>query len=481
MIVFYTKFNVIDSFDIKSLLNEAFGCVPGMKNVPESFKKIHWEGEEHGEWRAERNFLAFETDMDKRIVAFRIAIVDENDELWTMDIALREENKEIQFRLAREKKIISADYNNGFRIPFLFKKIIRDGIGGEDNGIQISDRPLYINKENRFLMEDIYNNKKVYSLPIVYVSKLFQRNEKTQENYALDVQELARDLAGCAHVLVEEADIASILKMNTEGKNAYNGAVDIFYEDDTFRYKCREEESINKFRFVISHAVYSRISMRNIDEECSLSALRINKAKKIIQNSDYEKMILKLENERLESKVKEADDLIESVSEELKQKDRDINSLQNKNRALQDSLERKNEGKNNVVFLEHTEKDYYEEEIKCTVLKCLNKYIGNTGEEGKRKRQYHILKDIIESNNISDEGAKIKETLMSVLRKNRLNKEDINKLKEIGFEQQKGSHDKYVFSGDDRYIITVSKTPSDFREGENTAHDAVKLIFGDLW
>ena len=51
MIVFYTKYNVIDSFSVQSLLSFAFDCVNGMRNVPESFKNCSYNGDESREWK----------------------------------------------------------------------------------------------------------------------------------------------------------------------------------------------------------------------------------------------------------------------------------------------------------------------------------------------------------------------------------------------------------------------------------------------
>ena len=96
----------------------------------------------------------------------------------------------------------------------------------------------------------------------------------------------------------------------------------------------------------------------------------------------------------------------------------------------------------------------------------------------RERRDYHILKDIIDNNEYSEVGNHIKSEILRIIKKNRLNKADVNDLKGIGFEVQQGGHDKYVFHGDDRYIITVSNSPSDYRGGENLAHEAVNLIFG---
>lgn len=51
-------------------------------------------------------------------------------------------------------------------------------------------------------------------------------------------------------------------------------------------------------------------------------------------------------------------------------------------------------------------------------------------------------------------------------------------LEEIGFAlSEDGKHIKLVFAEDPWYTGTLSKTGSDFRAGDNTAHDLLRSIF----
>ena len=84
----------------------------------------------------------------------------------------------------------------------------------------------------------------------------------------------------------------------------------------------------------------------------------------------------------------------------------------------------------------------------------------------------------MDNNTFSEIGENIKKDMMRIIRKNQIGKADLSELKGLGFEVQQNGHDKYVYKGDDRYIITVPSTPSDSRDGENLAHEAVNLIFG---
>lgn len=483
MIVFYSSIKVVETFKIPDLLKHSFDCVTGMRDVPDSFKNITWDcSTESGEWKHERNIMSFEIDAEKKVVAFRISTVDKNDELWTIDLVLKEYENNLQVRLAREKREISVVYDNKFNIPYIFKKLIRDGVGGIDNNIPINDKPLFINTSNISIIEKIINGKAKYDLPIIYVSHLFENDD-----YYLDVSELAKDMAGSAHVIVEESsDISYILRNITDEKNAYNGAIDVFYSNNnSFRYLKNAESNANQFRYRVSHAVYSRMALRNIDDEYSLSSIKLRNRIKKLNVNNIETQKLELEIETLKEKLAEANEFNDFILEEYdllekknNQLENDNMSLSNKVEALNEALKKKNKNSDMIIKLQYSEEQFYDDEIKRIILETIKNTISVFGDEERKRRDYHILKDIINSNTYSEVGETIKKQIFQILKKNSLSKIDSNELKSIGFEQKTGSHDKYIFHNDDRYIVTVSNTPSDFRGGENMAHEAVNLIFG---
>ncbi len=481
MIVFYTKYNVIESFNIQKFFYLVFGCVNGMKNVPDSFKNCIWTGNESGEWRDNRSHMEYEIDWDLNAVAFRVAIVDENDELWTTDIVLHENVHEIQLRLAREKKEVSVEYNRHFNVPYVFKTLIREGIGGNDLGLSVSDKPLFIDEANIEVVADLYAKRKIYSMPIIYVSHPF-----TGTGYELDVEELAKDMAGSAHVLVEKASKTSpLLKEITGSLNAYNGAIDVFYGSDSYRYLRWSESTPNQYRYKITHAVFSRMAMRNIDEIVSLNAIRIRNKMKKLNTKDQETQELKLRVEELEERCRDSQEYFEYASEEVNNLEKQKNVLENDNHELRlkiegllSALSQKQGNGVEAVSLRCHEKPLYDDEIKRILIGSIKKYISSYGTGEQMNRDFHILQSIVENNVCSEVGDKIKEELLRIIRKGKLSRKDVNDLKRLGFEIQQGAHDKFIFNGDDRYIITVSNSPSDHREGENLAHEAINLIFG---
>ena len=476
MIVYYTEYRVIESFDIKDFLDYSFNCMKGMRNLPASFLDIGWDGNESKDWKCGKNSVSYEIDTDSSIAAFRVSITDENNELWTEDLVLRGDDHRLQLRLAREKAFLSADFDKNFKVPYIFKKLVRDGISGQDNDLAVVDTPIFVGEENCRMIADIINGNRNYILPVVYVSHFFSG----EDEYALDVVELAKDLAGSAHVLVEKTSIISrILKELTNNNNPYNGAVDIYFVDASFRYIKQAENTYNQFRHKITRAIFVRMSMRNIDEDSSLSAIRINNKIKRIKASDKETQLLRYKNERLEEEKRNNEELLKYAIDENSRLEKLNNQLENKNIALKMALESKgntNDGDSIMLYIK--EKQFYEDETKRFVLNLIKRSIDTYGDNEKEWREYHILSDIIDNNHVSEEGESIKNKLYSVLKNDNQKRIEVYELSQIGFEIEKNSHDKYIFHDDDRYTLTIANTPSDFRNRENLAHEAVKLIFG---
>ena len=423
MILLYTKFKLSDKIDILTLLERAFKWVSGMKNIPEPFKGLSWDGTNSQEWINGKNLVAVEMNNEMNIVAFRVTVVDEADELWTTDIVFNEKIHEIQIRLAREREIVSVDYDENFRLPYFLKQLLRDNLGGLDVDLPVCDKPLYLDDSNISIIEELISGKKIYSLPVIYVSHPF-------------------------------------------------------YEDDSFRYLKRSDLTANQYRYRISHAVYVRLAMRNIDGESSLSSIRLNNKIKTIKDNKIETEKLSLKIEELEEKRKYDNEVIESASMEMKQLQKSVNELELKVDSLTNALNRKNAGTSKNITLDYTENEFYDDEIKRIVIECIKRTLNNYDTDTKKSREYHLLNDIAVNNTVSEFGNSIKAEMISIFKKDRLSNSDIKALKGIGFVMQTGNHNKFVFHGDDRYIVTVPKTPSDYRSGENLAHDAVYLIFG---
>lgn len=475
MIVLYSKFDIDRSLNREVFFERVFTWINGMKDAPDEFRNLSWEGENSFCKREGKNCLDYEIDEENGLTAFRLKVVDEHNELWTTDYVLDEYNMKFQIRLAREKGIVSAYYSSRFRIPYFLRKLIEEGYGGIDVNLPVIDKPIYLDESNIGIIADLINRKIEYMMPVVYVSYLFDNS-----GYELDVEELAKDLAGCAHVIAEQSpEISGELRLLVNDENAYNGAIDVFFGKDSLRYLRFADKTSGQFRNLVSRAVYRRLAMLNIADDQSLTSIRIrNKENAVTLEKIDEYEIIKMELDELQEKHRDDLQQIEAASDEIDDYIRQINELKSQNQFFEAALKRKNQGTERQVSLSYSEEELYDDEIKTIVMDCIRRQCKGTGDDEKKWRPYHVLKNILETNEMPKTRDKLRAKLLNILKRSRLKSQDLKELKDLGFTLEGSDHIKAKFHNDDRYMITIACTPGDHCEGENNAHDGVTVIFG---
>lgn len=482
MIVLYGKFNVREELKIERFLEKSLAWVKGMKRVPEVFKNVNFEQIEMKEVRDGVNLIEYAIDDERRLAAFCLKLEDEKGELWRTDLVLQEEIAKgvMQIRLAREQRRATAEQDLNFRIPWVLRQILKEGYGGVDNGILVDDNPLYLDIDNLELGAQCILEPSSFEMPIVYVSKPFCSDE-----YLLDVKQLAIDLAGIAHVVVESnSAIASKMKEMVEGRNPYNGAVGVYYgADDFIRIIKNVGENSNQFRWKISHSVYRRMAMLNIPENQSISWIRSNILLKKVHNNlelnEKDRKIQELEIQ-LAQKSNEAEESRQELKEYIEtfeDKERTIYDLEAKVQYYQSVFENQRDLNKAELYLNYTECEFYPEEIKDVVLELLDKTGQSMGKSEEKRRSYHILQDIKACNNISQYRDKMKQSIREIIERGNINKRTVSDLEKLGFQRRGNDHQKIYFNGDERYFVTLASTPSDRRGVKNTAHDAIDLMF----
>lgn len=482
MIVLYGKFYVRKEIKLKSFLEKSLSWVQGMKHIPEKFKTMRYEKVEMKEVRDGVNSVEYAIDDEQALAAFCLKLEDENGELWRTDLVLQEKEPQgiMQIRLAREQRRATAEHNLKFRIPWVLRQMLKEGYGGEDNGLLVDDKPFYLDMGNLELGTQCILSPRSFIMPIVYVSKPFY-----SDDYLLDVEQLAVDLAGIAHVIVEtDSSITLKMKEIVEEKNPYNGAVGIYYgEDDFVRLTKNTWDSNNQFRWKVSHSVYSRMAMLNIPENQSLSWIRSNILLKQVHNNaqlnEKDRRIQELEIQLAQksNEIEESRQELQEFIDTFGKNEKMVYALESKVQYYQSVIENQRDPNETSFFLSYTEKDFYPEEIRDVVLELLDKVGQGVGESEKKRRSYHVLQDIKNCNNISEYRKEIIQDIKEVIERGNINERTISDLQKMGFEVKGNDHQKAYFNGDGRYMITLASTPSEHRGGTNTSHDAIDLMF----
>ena len=176
--------------------------------------------------------------------------------------------------------------------------------------------------------------------------------------------------------------------------------------------------------------------------------------------------------EILKLKEKEYTQLIEDMEVEL-------NELRSRVQNYEYALQNKKKDYTGNIRLNCKEEEFYEAEIEDMILKILQdeKRKMDTDPNQKGWRKYHILTALLNDNSIIGKGKELENELKDILsRKDRIGSKDKKRLCELGFVSRENKHNKLYFHNDDRYLITLGKTPSDSRAAANSATTAINTI-----
>lgn len=182
----------------------------------------------------------------------------------------------------------------------------------------------------------------------------------------------------------------------------------------------------------------------------------------------------------------------ESHFHEMKEKNQEISELKREIRHLEQLLEEATQSpdpqhsythvktivRGSCVLSYGDELDLYNDEILSFVLDALHNELATRTHENSRRQ--HILQDLLLNNSLETDLRKEKENDLKRIMRNyqRLDAPTLNALKKMGFSHsQDGTHHKFMFMGDARYVATTSKSSSDVRSGKNFSHDLSNKLF----
>ena len=122
------------------------------------------------------------------------------------------------------------------------------------------------------------------------------------------------------------------------------------------------------------------------------------------------------------------------------------------------------------------EYEFYPGEIKDILLTMLSEALKNTPPKSRRS---DITRDIIQNNDYQKLSiSKAEEVKLLLKNYDGMSGKTRQALKNLGFIiTEEGKHYKVTYYGDERYQITISKTPSDVRTGKNSAQQTINIAF----
>ncbi len=465
MLLCSSKISVVDSFTPAVFINLAIEWITNSSNY--SFESFSWDGRSdfciYG-----NNKEMFQCGLfdNGKICGVHFCSVDNRSIKWTSDFILDCSNHVLAFQLYRDASSDVAYVHRAFSLPKLIRMIISRGCCANDNNLKTDDKPIRICPTDIKWVSDMMLRKTAYDMPIVYMSCL-------REGYCIiNPFKLAEALNGVAHVVYETScSISLALREKANGVNPYGGAIEIFYPKGNKRLIPSQFDNIEKHNiYFIRNTLLGHMNQLQI-EECYLwSHLQAEK----LRNQLYATI------QKKEKDSKEYSELERMYEEFLSEKNSQIKRLNEQlylaNLNIEQLENQISSSKNIPVICLGDESDLYPFEQQSYLIEIIQKELRNTD---KKSRKAHILASLLEANrcdnSIGQKRTKLKKCLHGYTRMTSAVEKD---LKELGFSIiDDGKHIKIMFSDDERYCGTLSKTGSDHRGGDNTAHDLIRQIF----
>lgn len=358
--------------------------------------------------------------------------------------------------------------NTAVRLPppkkpyFIRQALVRLG-GGMDGDIPVTDRAFNLSEGESgiaaALMKGLAKNK----LPIIYVSAGFDGTLLVNPN------ELAQYVSGMAHVIVEPSRQFSYqVKTLTNSRNVFGGTVGVYWPDsDARKSYFIEQDTPNQRAIQIEIAKDIRLALANrrLRSTCTWGHLQ-----ETISRKRYD-LLKSQDSTELQEYIDVFDAEQAAKDRKLIEAEQEISRLHAEIRRLSAAEETSVAG---LIALGN-EQDLYAHEICDIVIAALRDSLRVARDNSRRQ---HVLLDLLDANQPSDNATKLGDEIKSLFRTYRdMDAPTRNALLKLGFDiSEDGKHYKLVFQGDGRYTFTLPKTSSDHRAGKNIASDINNVL-----
>lgn len=465
MLLFSTMLNIVDTMTKDDFIRLVLEWNQTSTHAENIIQGIEWNGEYTVKYSTDTLSLSINEYRDHNIIAVRFEKHEQNGTLWCTDYVMNFNERKMSILLNRSYKEEALKIDSEFSTPHFITLLIKKKYLKPDGNLPVSRDPIEVTEENLHILSDIVNRGSTYRLPVIYVSK-------TSDNKSpVDVAILAGRLKGVAHILVQSSTkLDSTIRAACHDKNEYKGGIGIYFPGET-----------------MPHIRYSPKSGKtretNLFEKILTKILQYNNTQFIEELYTYQGVLNGILAVQLQSQIKkreEADDLVLSTDDEIKDLKekvynlaREYRSLLTENNALRNKLNKEDQL---PILVLGKEKDLFDGEIKDILLSFLEEYKNDLDPSTRR---YHVINDILEENGGAPSSVKGKEKTLKTLFKSykNISKTMRQSLADLGFEIiENGKHCKLVYYGDERYTFTIAKTPSDNRTGKNTAAMIIKGI-----
>ena len=473
MLLFSTILKIDKSLTRDDFLNLVIEWNQGSPHENNVIPNLNWDGSYNQKFGDETISLEFKEYRNEEIVAVRYVKKLDDGIIWKTDYIMNFKDYKMSIMLDRSFNEDAIGVDPSFTTPLFIRLLIEKGYVVNDNDLPILMNPHLISCENLSVLTAVINGTKFYDLPVVYVSKTFSNNNP------IDVDKLAYALKGVAHIFVQgDHGTNTFIREQCNSTNEYNGAIGIYYQSDVVKHK----------RFLNYEYFDPTITRQNIVKEI----INFTNQQSIDPLYTWDGVLTSLLRDRFESqksKRTKAERTKEETEELLDSFSNDFDELTEENGRLRSSISDleselafyrdafNNKTVNDSGFLSSgSEKEFFQDEKKEFILSVLSDSLVSIKDNTRKK---HIIQDIIQQNNSEDVLSKKREEVKRLITDySGLTGKLKQDLKQLGFTiSDEGKHYKLTYFDDNRYTITMAKTPSDGRAGKNNVSEINNKVF----
>lgn len=473
MLLFSTILKIDKSLTRDDFLNLVIEWNQGSPHENNVIPNLNWDGSYNQKFGDETISLEFKEYRNEEIVAVRYVKKLDDGIIWKTDYIMNFKDYKMSIMLDRSFTEDAIGVDPSFTTPLFIRLLIEKGYVVNDNDLPILMNPHLISCENLSVLTAVINGTKFYDLPVVYVSKTFSNNNP------IDVNKLAYALKGVAHIFVQgDHGTNTFIREQCNSTNEYNGAIGIYYQSDVVKHK----------RFLNYEYFDPTITRQNILKEI----INFTNQQSIDPLYTWDGVLTSLLRDRFESqksKRTKAERTKEETEELLDSFSNDFDELTEENGRLRSSISDleselafyrdafNNKTVNDSGFLSSgSEKEFFQDEKKEFILSVLSDSLVSIKDNTRKK---HIIQDIIQQNNSEDVLSKKREEVKRLITDySGLTGKLKQDLKQLGFTiSDEGKHYKLTYFDDNRYTITMAKTPSDGRAGKNNVSEINNKVF----
>lgn len=436
---------------------------------------IEWDGGYRHRWGDMKNMLEITEYNDVAAAHF---VQSEHGVHWTTEFILHTERREIGIYLSREATENTVYFHKEFKPPYFLKLLMRENVLGSDGGLAISEYPQSFGAaadERKVLAQLCLEDDSAFRLPVVYLTR-----EWFTEHCVVDEGVLARRLCGVAHVLVEsDKDVSRTLKDLCHGKNVYNGGMAVYFPSVSAaakRFIPYDGMDVEKVMTQMVRMIFRYMNQQKREPLDTWDGIQMMQMRRQTKQLLAEKRRIE-ENRKQTSKEKEqywdeyvkAQTQVEALTEQNARLQSELAVL----RARVDSM-----GENPLLYY-GDEREFYQGEMLEFVRTALSEKLDRLPKEKDRHlRCADVLQDLLNANESEEIQAQRQTELKRVLKGYRtLTPEIQSTLIDAGFRITDGKHYKLTYYDDERYTVTMAKSGSDWRGGENLISEIRKRIY----